>query len=159
MLHAMGHPNVSVLDGGFPKWAKEGRACTSTSDSADGFGYKLDTDKIKLLQQVKDFNANLAERNYQFLDVRAPDQFAAGNVEGSTNFPTGKIMDMESKCMKSKEDRIAAFTAAGVDLDKPITLSCGAGVAASVVYMALHDIATAKVSVYDGSWSEYAKNK
>jgi thiosulfate/3-mercaptopyruvate sulfurtransferase len=75
MFQAMGHPNVCVLDGGFPKWTKEGRAVEATDAGANAgaFGYKLDANKIKLLDHMKAFAGNEAERNYQLLDVRAPD--------------------------------------------------------------------------------------
>ena len=61
--------------------------------------------------------------------------------------------------MKSAEERKACFEAAGIDLEKDITLSCMGGVAATVVYGSLKDIAKGKLSVYDGSWAEYSKNK
>lgn len=65
MLEAMGHPNVSVLDGGFPKWTAEGKACATTEVvSEEGFGYKLNADSIKHLDQIKSFNGSEAERSY-----------------------------------------------------------------------------------------------
>ena len=66
---------------------------------------------------------------------------------------------MDSKLLKSAEERKAAFEAAGVDLNKPIALTCMSGVAATVLYASLQDIATSDTSVYDGSWSQFSKNK
>jgi len=66
---------------------------------------------------------------------------------------------METKALKTKEERQAAFQEAGVDITKDISISCMGGVTASVVYGSLKDIATGQVSVYDGSWAEYSKNQ
>ena len=135
----MGHPNVCVLDGGFPKWVKESRPveCTSTSD--DGFGYKLNVDKIKHYDHMKTF---AEQKHFTVLDARAPDQYAAGHIDGAISFPVGKIMNMDSKTMKSADDRKAAFEAAGVDLGGEITVHCMSGVAATVLFASLSDIAT-----------------
>lgn len=66
-------------------------------------------------------------------------------------------MNMDTKTIKSAAERKAVFAGAGIDLSKDITLSCAGGVAATVVYGAVSDIATGKVAVYDGSWAEYSK--
>ena len=65
----------------------------------------------------------------------------------------GKVFDANTKEMKSAEERKKACQDSGIDLDKPISLSCQGGVTATVVYNAFKDISTAKLSVYDGSWS------
>ena len=61
--------------------------------------------------------------------------------------------------MKSAEERKAVFAEAGVDLSKDIAISCGGGIAATVVYSSLKDIAQGNLAMYDGSWSDYSKNK
>jgi thiosulfate/3-mercaptopyruvate sulfurtransferase len=66
---------------------------------------------------------------------------------------------METKELKSAEDRKAAFEGAGIDLSKPITTSCQGGVAAAVVFASLNDISSGQLSVYDGSWAEYSRFK
>ena len=145
------------MDGGFAKWTKEGRQCHGDAGvKGEDFNYKLNEDKLKTLENIKAFADNEAQRNFQLLDVRGPDQFNAGNIPGSTSFPVGKILNMDTKELKSAQDRKAAFEAAGVDLSKPISLSCQGGVAATVVFASLQDISTAPLSVYDGSWSQYS---
>ena len=158
MFSAMGHPNVQVLDGGFPKWTKEGLAvhtCHGDLKEAD-FAYKLQDDKVWNLEKVKAFEQ--AQGSAQVLDVRAPDQFGAGSIKGASNVPVGKIINMDTKTLKTADERKAVFAEAGIDLSKDITLSCGGGIAATVVYNSLSDIATGKIAVYDGSWAEYSKN-
>lgn len=112
MLQAMGHPNVSVLDGGWPKWTAEGRpvdAIFNYGDANNGnFGYKLNKDKIKLLEQMKAFAKNEADRTYHLLDVRTPEQFDAGHIEGAQNFPTSLVLNAD-KTMKPADVRRAAF--------------------------------------------------
>ena len=68
-------------------------------------------------------------------------------------------MDTDTKTMKSAEERKAIFAEAGIDLSKDIALSCGAGIAASVVYSGLQDISQGNLAVYDGSWADYSKNQ
>jgi len=58
--------------------------------------------------------------------------------------------------MKSKDERKAAFEAAGFDITKNITVGCMSGVTATIVYGALRDIASGNLSVYDGSWSQFS---
>jgi thiosulfate/3-mercaptopyruvate sulfurtransferase len=133
----MGHTNVQVLDGGFPKWVKDG--CPVQSSDRDfkneDFAYKLVADRVWNLDNVKAFEG--AQDSAHFIDVRAPDQFAAGTIKGASNLPVGKIMNMDTKTMKTAEERKAVFAEAGIDLSKNITLSCQGGVAATVVYHGL----------------------
>ena len=69
--------------------------------------------------------------------MRAPEQFSAGAIKGAVNFPVGKVLNMDSKTLKTADERKALFVEAGIDLSKPITLSCQGGVAATVVYNSL----------------------
>lgn len=91
------------------------------------------------------------------IDLRTPEQCAAGCIKGATNVPVGKLLNAD-KTMKSAEERKAVFAEAGIDLSKNITLSCQGGVAATVGYHSLTDIANGNLAVYDGSWAEYSKH-
>mgnify|MGYP000241412026 CR=1 FL=1 len=64
-----------------------------------------------------------------------------------------------TKGLLPKEERAEIFKKAGVDLSKDIVVSCNSGITASVVYASLKDIATGKVSLYDGSWTEFSRHK
>lgn len=66
---------------------------------------------------------------------------------------------METKELKSADEVRQAAEAANIDLSKPIVLSCQAGVAATVVYAALSNVASGQLAVYDGSYSEYSSKK
>jgi thiosulfate/3-mercaptopyruvate sulfurtransferase len=65
---------------------------------------------------------------------------------------------METKTLRTADEIKSVLADAGIDLSKNITLSCQGGVAATVVFNGVSEVATGKVAVYDGSWSEYSKN-
>lgn len=118
MLQAMGHPNVSVLDGGLPKWISEGKKVDAHDQAAQesDFDYKVDTNKLKILDDMTNFELNPAASGMQVLDARPSDQYSAGKITGSANFTLDKIWN-ENKTMKNADERKAAFEAAGVKLD------------------------------------------
>ena len=154
----MGHKKVKVLDGGFPKWVKEGLPVESCDRDfkADDFGYSLQTDKVWNLENVKAFES--APDSCTLIDVRGPDEFNSGSISGAQNIPVGKLINMDSKTLKSPEERAKVLEEAGVDLSNDITLSCKGGIASTVGYAAISELAKGKVAVYDGSWAEYSKN-
>mmetsp|Transcript_36811 Transcript_36811/g.56357 ORF Transcript_36811/g.56357 Transcript_36811/m.56357 type:complete len:264 (-) Transcript_36811:36-827(-) len=157
MLETMGHPNVKILDGGFPKWKKEGRHTEGSDERAEmtDFNYTFQPNKLKTLDQVKAFEQN--NSGAFVLDGRAPDQYTMGNINGSKNIPLPMVLNMQDKTMKSAEERKKAYEEAGVNLNSDITLTCQGGIAASVLYSSLRDIAKGNLAVYDGSWAEYSK--
>ena len=83
--------------------------------------------------------------------------FNEANIPGSVNFPCSKMLNGETKILKFLEERTAAATEAGIDLNKDIVVSCRSGVQASFLYGALSDIHKGKLAMYDGSFSEYTK--
>ena len=94
---------------------------------------------------------------FQLLDARGPPQFTGGNIPGSVNVPFSKFVNMETKTMKTTEERTAAALESGIDLSKPIVVSCQGGVAASCLFAALSDIHKSDLALYDGSYAEYSK--
>jgi thiosulfate/3-mercaptopyruvate sulfurtransferase len=79
---------------------------------------------------------------------------ASGHIPGSLNVPYTALYNSDGT-FKSPADLRAVFTAAGVDLSRPVITSCGSGVTACVVAFALHLIGKDDVALYDGSWSEW----
>ncbi|MEL7153537.1 MAG: rhodanese-like domain-containing protein, partial [Pseudomonadota bacterium] len=78
----------------------------------------------------------------------------SGHIPGSMNVPFTELLNVD-KTMKSVDETRAIFEAAGVDLTKPITTSCGSGVTACVLTLALHRMGHSRNAVYDGSWVEW----
>ena len=106
------------------------------------------------------------ESDFQIVDVRPTSRFNAevpeprtwvrsGNIPGSKNIPFLDLVNMETGELKPREELALIFAKAGIDTKRPTVLSCGSGVTACVGDLALKLLAADKISVYDGSWTEY----
>jgi thiosulfate/3-mercaptopyruvate sulfurtransferase len=109
--------------------------------------------------------ANVAGRTAQVLDARSAGRFAGtepepraglrgGHIPGSLNLPYETLYRGDGT-LKPPDELRAAITAAGIDLARPVVTSCGSGVTASVLALALYVVGRQDVAVYDGSWSEW----
>ncbi|HEY1708477.1 MAG TPA: 3-mercaptopyruvate sulfurtransferase [Rhizomicrobium sp.] len=164
MLLAMGHRDVSVLDGGFPKWRKEGRAVEDMEqlDHPRHFTPRADNSILRSLAQMK---ANLQTKAEQVIDARGAPRFHArvpeprpgvrgGHIPGSLNVPYAELL-AEDGTMKSPDALRAVFAAHNVDLHKPTVTTCGSGVTAAMLMLALNLVGKKDVALYDGSWAEW----
>jgi thiosulfate/3-mercaptopyruvate sulfurtransferase len=162
-FRAMGHDAVYVLDGGLPRWIAEGRPLASgpVISAHRPFEAYLRPHLVRDIDQVK---AALAG-GVQVLDARARDRFQgtapeprpglpSGHMPGAFNTPHSELI--AGGALKSKADLQALFEAEGVDLDKPIVTSCGSGVSAAIIALALARLGRWDAPVYDGSWTEWA---
>ena len=158
----MGAEDVVLLEGGLPKWRAEGRPVDDrpVQRPPRRFHARLDPDAVRDLAAVR---ANLDTRGFQLVDARPAARFTgeapeprpwvkAGRVPGSFNVPMGDLV-VDGR-LKEPEALRARFVAAGVDLDKPIVTSCGSGVNAAMLTLAL-DILGVRSALYDGSWTEW----
>jgi len=165
MFLSFGHHNVRILEGGLKKWQAEGRPIESgkPSPKPGAFSAKLDPNYLRSKQQLV---ANLDNGAEQVIDARAADRFEgrvpeprpglrAGHIPGSRNLPYNELFDAGTGLMKSRDALREAFTRAGVDLDRPIVTSCGSGVSALVLTLALYRLGVRGTALYDGSWSEW----
>jgi thiosulfate/3-mercaptopyruvate sulfurtransferase len=163
-FRTFGHDAVSVLDGGLRKWRAEGRPVESggTGPSRRAFTARL---RPELVRDVEAMRANVAGRTAQVLDARSAGRFAGtepepraglrgGHIPGSLNLPYETLYRADGTLKPPAELR-AAITAAGVDLGRPVVTSCGSGVTASVLALALYLVGRPDAAVYDGSWSEW----
>ncbi|AFL87615.1 rhodanese-related sulfurtransferase [Terriglobus roseus DSM 18391] len=162
-LRAMGAKNVHLLDGGLKAWEAAGLPLESgpVVRERTKFHATLDKAAVKDYHQIR---ATLAAGE-QVLDARSEGRFtgahpepraglSSGHMQGATSMPFPHLANGAS--MKSPEELRAIFEARGVDLQQPITTSCGSGVTAAVVALALEMAGAPKVTLYDGSWAEYA---
>lgn len=158
-----GAKSVFILDGGLPKWKAEGRPVETggTKRPARQFHAEMDIGPVAMLADVR---MALANRSAQIVDARSAERFAgtapeprpglrSGHMPGSFNVPFQNVL--ENGRLVSRERIEAAFTSAGVDLDKPIITSCGSGVTAAILTLALDSIGKSALRLYDGSWSEW----
>jgi thiosulfate/3-mercaptopyruvate sulfurtransferase len=163
-FRAFGHDDVAVLDGGLRKWRAEGRPVESggAAPAHVAFTARL---RPELVRDVEAMRANVARRTVQVLDARSAGRFAGtepepraglrgGHIPGSLSLPYETLYRPDGTLKPPNELR-EAVTAAGVDLDRPVVTTCGSGVTASVLALALYLIGRRDVAVYDGSWSEW----
>jgi thiosulfate/3-mercaptopyruvate sulfurtransferase len=167
MFLSYGHDKVRVLDGGLRKWQAEGRPVErgAVTPKPATFKATFDARRVRTMQQMV---ANLASHAEQVIDARAADRFEgrapepragirSGHIPGARNVPYNQLFDAATGTMKPLEDLRAAFASAGVKLDAPIVTSCGSGVSAGVLTLALYRLGVTDTALYDGSWSEWGQ--
>ncbi|MFT4150046.1 MAG: 3-mercaptopyruvate sulfurtransferase [Paracoccaceae bacterium] len=164
LFRLMGKTDVAVLDGGFPKWKAEGREVEDLPPVVKDRHMTVSrrNDLVRDVTQV----AHASKLNQaEIIDARAPARFAgeapeprpglrAGHIPGARNVPFGTVLNADGT-MKSPEALRGVFQAAGVDLSRPAITSCGSGVTAAVLALALERIGHRNWSLYDGSWAEW----
>jgi thiosulfate/3-mercaptopyruvate sulfurtransferase len=164
MFRTFGAEMVFVLDGGMPKWKAENRPLETGPGKARAA--KTFTPKFEraLVASFDDVQKALLDKSAQVVDARAADRFRGeapepraglrgGHMPGSFNVPFGEVLT--GGRLKSHEEIAAAFSKAGVDLDRPVVTSCGSGVTASILTFAIEALGKKPGRVYDGSWSEW----
>jgi thiosulfate/3-mercaptopyruvate sulfurtransferase len=165
MLLSFGHADVRVLDGGLKKWIAEGRPTESgrSAPTPGQFTAELDPSFVRSQAQLV---ANLDSGAEQVIDARAGNRFEgsvpeprpglrSGHIPGSRNLPYSELIDATTGTMKSLDGLRLAFEKAGVVLERPIVTSCGSGVSAAVLTLALYRLGVRGSALYDGSWSEW----
>jgi thiosulfate/3-mercaptopyruvate sulfurtransferase len=163
-FRAMGHEDVVVLDGGLPKWIAEGRPLQDgpAAPQERHFTPRLQADLVRSFDQMK---KNLETGREQVIDARAAGRFngevpepraglASGHIPGSRNIPLAALLGPDG-AMLPVEQLKTVFADAGVDIEKPIATTCGSGITASVVSLALHRLGKPRAAVSDGSWTEW----
>jgi thiosulfate/3-mercaptopyruvate sulfurtransferase len=169
MFLSYGHNNVRILNGGLKKWRAEGRATESgeVKPKPATFKASYDAKRVRSMQQLI---ANVESRAEQVIDARPAERFEgraaepragirSGHIPGARNVPYAGLFNAATGEMKSLDELRAAFTGAGVKLDAPIVTSCGSGVSAGVLTLALYRLGIADTALYDGSWSEWGQEK
>ncbi|UYN97689.1 MAG: 3-mercaptopyruvate sulfurtransferase [Enhydrobacter sp.] len=165
MFRAMGHKDVAVLNGGLPKWLAEGRSVTDdpTVPRDRHFTARLDN---SLVRSIDDVRALLDSKREQVVDARAAARFRGevpepraglrgGHMPGAFNLPYNDLLDPTTGMMLPAGELKARIAASGVDLSRKVTASCGSGVTACVIALALYLTGAPDAAVYDGSWTEW----
>jgi thiosulfate/3-mercaptopyruvate sulfurtransferase len=160
----MGKTDVAVLDGGFPKWQAEGREVEDMPPIVRDRHMTVSRQNhlVKDVTQVA-HAAKLAEA--EIIDARSAARFRgeapeprpglrSGHIPGSKNLPFAEVVNPDGT-MKPPAALKAIFEAAGVDLTKPAITTCGSGVTAAVLSLALERIGHRNHALYDGSWAEW----
>ena len=165
LMGLFGHDQAAVLDGGLPKWRKEGRP-TETGEPAPARPAQFRPDfRAARLRGIGDVLANLHDGRELVLDARAAGRFdgstpepragmRSGHIPGSRNLPYTELLnpDQTLRAPDALRDR---FRAAGVDGTRPVVTSCGSGVTAAILTLGLRLAGLPEGAVYDGSWTEW----
>lgn len=167
MLTLFGAHEVAILDGGFAKWQAEGRATESGKPIVRHRHFTVWADKA-LVRDAKAMTDNLRVKAEQVVDARSAGRFAgtepepraglrSGHIPGSKSLPYDVLLN-DDGTYKDRDSIKAAFDAAGIDLAKPVVATCGSGVTSAVLAFGAALTGNPKVSIYDGSWSEWGAN-
>jgi len=163
-LRVMGFDNVSVLDGGLKAWRAEKRPIEGGEVVLPATTVEPDF-RAALVRDVEDVRRLIGTGATTLVDARGAARFRgdapepraglrSGHMPGAHNVPFDGLLSVDGR-MKSASDLTTVFEQAAVDLDAPIVATCGSGVTASVVALALARLGRLDIAVYDGSWTEW----
>jgi thiosulfate/3-mercaptopyruvate sulfurtransferase len=163
LFRVMGAANVKVLDGGIDGWKAEGRPTEGSAPSPVTALFKpnFDAERVVALERMRDIVSSGA---LQIADARSTGRFAAaepepregmrsGHMPGAKSLPSG-VFSTNGK-FKSLAELKQTIEAAGIDLEKPVVTTCGSGITAAIITLALESLGHTDNRLYDGSWSEW----
>jgi thiosulfate/3-mercaptopyruvate sulfurtransferase len=162
-LRVFGASNVFILDGGLPKWKAEGRPLEAGEGKRAPRSFDAELNAA-LVAGVADVQRALAQKSAQVVDARPAARFKgeapeprpgipSGHMPGAFNVPVTELI--ADGRLVAPEKIAERFAAGGVDLDQPIITSCGSGVTAATLWLALDALGKEPEALYDGSWSEW----
>lgn len=164
LFRLMGKTDIAVLDGGLPKWLAEGR---ETEDMPPVVRDRHITAQrqAQLVKDVTQVAAAAKLGDWQIADARSPGRFAGeepeprpglrgGHIPGARNVHYRSLLNPDGT-MKDAAGLAAAFAAAGIDLARPVITTCGSGITAAILNLALERLGHRAHALYDGSWAEW----
>ena len=164
LFKLMGHNDVAVLDGGLPKWVAEGREVNDLPPVIRDRHMTV-TRQNQMVRDVTEVARAAKLGDHTIIDARPGVRFSgeaeepregmrSGHIPNSQNVFFRDLLNADST-MKDADALKKIFEANGADLNKPIITTCGSGVTAAVLSLALERIGKTDHSLYDGSWSEW----
>ena len=165
MMGLFGHDRAGVLDGGLPKWIAEGRTLEAGAPpKAKPVTFRPDF-RATRLRGIGDMLANVTGKSEIMLDARAAGRFNAtvaeprpgirgGHIPGALNLPITEVMAPD-QTMLPKAELLAKFAALGIDGSRPVITSCGSGITATILTLAMTRAGLPTGAVFDGSWTEW----
>ena len=166
-FRVFGHNRVSVLNGGLPKWQNE---CLQTSGLPIKPSKKIYLAKYNkhLVMNIEEIIKNIKTQKYQIVDARSEGRYSgkepepriglrSGHIPDAINLPFENLFDPTNfMTIRSADEILAIIKKAGINPLKPIISSCGSGVTAAPLVLALYLLGHSEAAIYDGSWTEWA---
>jgi thiosulfate/3-mercaptopyruvate sulfurtransferase len=167
-FRAMGHEDVAVLNGGLKKWKAEGHPLEDGPPVPRTPRHFSRLQNNALVRELADMKGYVDNKNMQIVDARPAARFEGkepeprpglrqGHIPGSKNVPSATILNPDGT-LKSKPELIKIFKDAGIDPAKPVVTTCGSGVTASMLSLALAVVGQTNAAVYDGAWAEWGQD-
>ncbi|CAB4022032.1 3-mercaptopyruvate sulfurtransferase [Paramuricea clavata] len=170
MFRCFGHEAISVLNGGFHKWLAAGLPVESGEgkpvETNQPFNAKLNPYLVRdyetMVENVKAGGLETvvdarSKQRFQGTDSEPRPGMHVGHIPFAGNVPFIELLDERREFMRDSEQLKQVFSKHNVDLDRPITTTCGSGITACLVALAAHQSGAKHVSVYDGSWAEWGR--
>jgi thiosulfate/3-mercaptopyruvate sulfurtransferase len=162
-LRYLGHERAALLDGGLPRWQREGRALTTVVPAHPPARFEP-RPVPRWLASKADVLAALRSGGAKIVDARSRERFAGtapeparkkGHIPGSANVPYSDNLEGDLPLLRDLAGLRARYEAAGVRFDRPVITTCGSGVTAALDAYVLTLLGHPDVAVYDGSWDEW----
>jgi thiosulfate/3-mercaptopyruvate sulfurtransferase len=166
-FRAMGHQDVAVLNGGLKKWKAEGRPLDDGPPPKRSERHYTPLQNTEILRDLDDMRALLGKPGTQIVDARPAGRFEgrepeprpglrAGHLPGSRSLPSQQLLNADGT-FKSAAELGELFKKAGIDPSRQVVTTCGSGVTASMLALALAVVGQTNAAVYDGSWAEWGQ--
>jgi thiosulfate/3-mercaptopyruvate sulfurtransferase len=163
MFRVMGVFQVYILDGGFDRWKAAGRPVTAEPTKIAPCVFHTDFDAARVVS-LADMRRIVGTRESQVADARSAGRFAgtepepragirSGHMPGARNVPSSVLAENGELLSKDRLRRV--IEDAGIDLSKPVVTSCGSGITAAAITLALETLGHTDNKLYDGSWTEW----
>lgn len=164
-FRVMGHEDVVVLDGGFPAWERGGYPIETGLPQQRMERHFTARFRADLVRTLEDMQRIIAAKSAPIFDARPGPRFRgeapeprpglkSGHMPGSRSLPSAALVD-ESGSLRSAAELKRIFAEAGADTSRPAVCSCGSGVTAAVIALALARLGRWDASIYDGAWAEW----
>lgn len=166
MFRVFGHERVSVLAGGLPRWQAEGRPLESGEPAIAPGSFTAPARDEALVRSFEQVRAAMDDDSAQIVDARARARFTGedpgprpdlprGHIPGSRSVPFDAVLDADDAALADAEAIRSTFAGAGVDPARPVIATCGSGITACTLALALAAVGAERVAVYDGSWTDW----